>query len=152
MIRFFTVLSLCLTLFAHHTMAQHNAKGDIVISNSWIRATVPSAKVSAGYMKITNNGHKPDRLIAVSASFADETQIHEMKVENDVMRMREIDGGLIVPAGGTVVLERGGLHVMFLKLNQQLHKGDVHKVSFEFEHAGIIEIDLPVDAVGGGHQ
>ncbi|MEM6464569.1 MAG: copper chaperone PCu(A)C, partial [Pseudomonadota bacterium] len=94
-----------------------------------------------------------DRLIGGSAAFAGKVEIHDMVVENDVMKMREIEGGLEIPAGGEVTLERGGLHVMFMQLQEPMKEGETRTVTLEFENAGAVEFDVPVKRVeGGGHH
>ena len=76
------------------------------------RATLPNAPVSGGYMIIKNTGETADRLVSVSADFAGKSEIHEMSMEGDVMKMRPLADGLEIPAGGEVVLKPGGYHVV----------------------------------------
>ena len=94
--------------------------GDLVINLPVIRATLPNAPAAGGFLTIANKGNQPDRLIGGSANFADPVQIHEMKMDGDVMKMRQIEGGLEIPAGGEVTLMPGGNHVMFMGLKDQL--------------------------------
>ncbi|WP_421851917.1 copper chaperone PCu(A)C [Oricola sp.] len=122
--------------------------GDLVIEHPTARATPPNAPVSGGYMIIRNEGSEADRLIAGSAPFAGKVEIHEMKMENDVMKMREIEGGLEIPAGGSVELKPGGYHVMFMKLNEQLKEGEMVKGTVVFQNAGEIELGFKVVAPG----
>lgn len=126
--------------------------GDLKIMSPIIRATPPNAPVSAGYMMIQNNGSETDRLIGGTAAFAGKVEVHEMKMEGDVMKMRRIDGGLEIPAGGEVTLKSGGLHVMFMKLAEQMVEGETRKISLEFEKAGSVEFELPVKKVERGHH
>lgn len=124
--------------------------GPLVIDHPHARATMPGAPVSGGYMVIRNTGSEADRLIAGAADFAGKVEIHEMKMENDVMKMREIEGGLEIPAGGEVVLKPGGYHVMFMKLGEQLNEGEKRKVTLTFEKAGTIEVDFNVEVIKPG--
>jgi uncharacterized protein YcnI/copper(I)-binding protein len=126
--------------------------GDLKIMSPIIRATPPNAPVSAGYMMIQNNGSETDRLIGGTAAFAGKVEVHEMKMEGDVMKMRRIDGGLEIPAGGEVTLKSGGLHVMFMKLAEQMVEGETRKISLEFEKAGSVEFEIPVKKVERGHH
>lgn len=127
--------------------------GDLEIMSPIIRATPPNAKVAAGYLTIKNTGSEADRLIGGTTNFAEIVEVHEMKIDGEIMRMREIEGGLEIPAGREVTLKTGGLHIMFMKLKEQMKEGDTHKVTYQFEKAGSIELDLPVKKVErSGHN
>ncbi len=125
-------------------LAEQFTIGDLTISNPMIRATPVNAPVSGGYMTITNGGTDDDRLTAVTVDFARESQIHEMKMDGDVMKMREIDGGLVIPAGETVVLQPGGFHIMFMKLDQQLKQDQRFDATLTFENEGTVDVTLTV--------
>jgi periplasmic copper chaperone A len=84
----------------------------------------------------------------VSSAVADKLQIHEMKVENGVMQMREISGGLSIPAGGSVVLKPGSYHVMLIGLKKPLTAGATFPLTLTFEKAGTISVTVPVQAMG----
>ena len=118
--------------------------GDLVIESPKARATPPGAPVSGGYMMIRNNGDKPDRLIAGSAPFAGKVEIHEMAMEGDVMKIRELEDGLEIPPGGMVMLKPGGYHVMFMQMKENLEAGTRQKVRLQFQNAGEIEMDFDV--------
>jgi copper(I)-binding protein len=81
----------------------------IQVEQPWSRATPTGASTGAVYLTITNKSHDTDRLLGASSDVADKLQIHEMKVVNGTMEMREVSGGLSVPAGGSVVLKAGQL-------------------------------------------
>lgn len=117
--------------------------GDIEITGPFTRATLPNAPVAGGFLTLTNTGSADDRLISASAPIAAETQIHEMAMDGDVMRMRQLVDGLVIPAGETVVLEPGGFHLMFMGLNGPIAAGDAVPVTLVFERAGTITVDLP---------
>lgn len=121
--------------------------GDLEIVNPQARATLPGAPVSGGYMVIRNIGNEPDRLISASVDFAGKTEIHEMAMENDIMKMRELADGLEIPAGGEVVLKPGGYHVMFMKLQEQLKEGESRKATLVFEKAGPVEVEFLVENI-----
>lgn len=139
---------------AHHvTHDTHIVNlGDLKIISPIIRATPPNAPVSAGYMMIQNNGLKTDRLIGGTASFAGKVEVHEMKMDGDVMKMRKVSGGLEIPPGGEVTLKSGGLHIMFMKLKEQMVEGETRMISLEFEKAGFVEFELPVKKLERGHH
>ncbi|MBW8639953.1 DUF1775 domain-containing protein [Hoeflea sp. WL0058] len=125
--------------------------GDLEIDQPYARAAPPNAPVSAGYMVIRNTGAEGDRLVGGSVDFADHLEVHEMKMDGDVMKMRELSDGLEIPAGGEVVLKPGGFHIMFMKMKEQLKPGETRKVTLEFEKAGTVELELPVRDMKGGH-
>jgi len=122
--------------------------GDIEIANAFARATLPNAPVGGGFMTITNTGSEDDTLVSVEAEVAKDVQLHEMAVENDVMKMRELDGGIPLPAGETVTLAPGGLHVMFMGLGQPFLEGECVEVTLTFEKAGTVDFCMPVAAAG----
>ena len=129
--------------FAHNGVIH---LGDINISLPFTRATLPNAPVAGGFLTIENTGTEPDRLISATSDIANDTQIHEMAMEGDVMKMRQLVDGLEIPAGETVVLAPGGFHIMFMGLNQTLVEGDTVAVTLTFEKAGTVELLLPVAA------
>lgn len=142
------LLSLTTTLIATLAWAQDHTIGDIVIVNPVARATPANAPVSAGYMTILNKGDETDTLIGGSVAFAAKTELHEMTMENDVMKMRELDGGIDIPAGAEVTLMPGGLHMMFMGMNEKLEEGEEHTVELVFEKAGSIEVTFNVQSLG----
>ncbi len=123
--------------------------GDLIIAHAWSRATPSGAKVGAGYVEITNTGSTADRLISATSDIAGRVEVHTMAIDNGVMRMRRVDGGLALPPGKTVKLEPGGLHLMFMKLGDGLKKGVPFKAKLNFEKAGEIELTFMVEAIGG---
>lgn len=122
--------------------------GDLEISGAFSRATLPNAPVAGGFLTIRNTGAADDRLIAAAADIAGEMQLHEMAMDGDVMRMRELPDGIPLPGSKTVVLRPGGLHVMFMDLKQPLVEGTSVPVSLTFEKAGTVTIEMSVGAVG----
>ena len=140
-------VALALAFAAAPALAQEFKAGDIVIEKPWARATPKGAEVGGGYLTIENKGAAPDRLTGGSADFAT-VEIHEMKSENGVMEMREVTGGLNIPAHGSVGLAPGGYHIMFTHLAHPLAKGDTVKATLDFEHAGPVEVEFKVLGVG----
>lgn len=117
---------------------------DLMITSTLIRATPVNAPVSGGYMIVKNMGTEPDRIIGADANFAGKTEVHEMKMDGDVMKMREVEGINISP-GEEVKLMPGGYHLMFMQLGQQLTPGEKLSVTVEFEKAGAVELDFVVE-------
>ena len=127
--------------------------GSLTIKEPYARATPPGAAVAGGYMMITNSGSEPDRLVGGSVAFAKKVEIHEMKMEGEVMKMRPLADGLEIPAGGSVALKPGGYHLMFMGLGEPLKAGERHKATLIFEKAGAVELELAVEALGKtGHH
>jgi periplasmic copper chaperone A len=115
--------------FVAPAFAQGTSNTSITFEQPWSRATPKGAKTGAVYMTLDNKSGTPDRLTGVSSDVADKLQIHEMKVENGVMQMREVADGLPIPAGGSVVLKPGSYHVMMIGLKKPLTAGamgDMH--------------------------
>ena len=122
--------------------------GSISVEQPWSRATPNGAKTGAVYMTIDNKSGAADKLTGASSDVADKVQIHEMKVENGVMQMREIAGGLTVPANGSVVLKPGSYHVMLIGLKKPLTVGEKFPVTLTFAKAGNIPVTVAVQAMG----
>jgi copper(I)-binding protein len=147
--------ALALALFATGASAHDFKAGPLVIDHPWARATPKGAAVAGGYMKITNTGSVPDRLAGGTTDAAKKFEIHEMKMEGTVMRMRELSDGLEIPPGATVELKPGSYHVMMMNLAKPFVKGEKVKATLTFEKAGKVEIEFAVEAVGGspaGHD
>lgn len=131
---------------------QAQPAGALEVRDPWARATAGGASVAAGYMTIANRTEADDRLLSVSSPRAARVEIHEMTMDNAVMRMRAVEGGLAIPAGETITLAPGGLHLMFLDVTAPFVEGEETPVTLTFENAGAFEITLPVRAGGqGGH-
>ena len=140
-------LALALVASAAPALAHEIKAGDLTIDKAWARATPKGADAGAGYLIIHNTGATADRLTGGSADFAT-VEIHEMKMDNNVMQMRELKDGLAIPAHGEVRLAPGGYHVMFTHLTKPLEKGATVTVTLTFEHAGKVAVEFPVEAVG----
>lgn len=120
--------------------------GDLVLNDPFTRATLPNAPVAGGFVTIMNMGDTDDTLIAATTDIAATTEIHTMEMDGDIMRMSELEDGLPIPAGDTVVLQPGGFHLMFMQLNTPLVEGETIAVTLTFENAGDVTIDIPVAA------
>ena len=99
-------------------------------------------------MTITNKGTTADRLIAARSATSAKVEIHEMKMDGNVMRMRELDKGLEIPPGATVTLKPGGYHIMFMELKAPFAKDAKVPVTLVFEKAGSIDVELLAQAMG----
>lgn len=144
--------AVCLTAFAAadliHTAVAHEVKaGDLTLDHPWARATPNGAKVGGGFVVIRNGGAAPDRLLGGSVDFAGKVEIHEMAMEGDVMKMRPVEGGLEIPAGGEVALKPGSFHIMFMGLKAGLVEGETLKGTLVFEKAGPVEVEWSVEGI-----
>ena len=128
--------------------AQDAKVGAIEIHQPWTRATPTGAKVAGGFMTIKNTGSQPDRLIGGTFEKSARVEVHEMKIENDIMKMRELAGGLEIKAGQSVVLKPGSYHVMFMQLAEPLAKGTAVGGTLKFAKAGTVSVTYNVKAMG----
>ncbi|MGO4572093.1 DUF1775 domain-containing protein [Microvirga sp. 2TAF3] len=123
--------------------------GNLTIEQPWSRATPGGAKVGGGYVRITNTGKEPDRLIGGSFPPAEKVELHEMAMTDNVMRMKPVEGGLEIKPGATVELKPGGYHLMFMNLKEPLKDGQTIKGTLVFEKAGPVEVEYAVRGMGG---
>lgn len=98
-----------------------SAAAQVNVADPWVRATVPQQKATGAFMSIT--AAKGARLVEARSPVAGVVEIHEMKLENNVMKMRAV-AGLDLPAGRAVALAPGGYHVMLMELKQTLKEGE----------------------------
>ena len=97
-------------------------------------------------MTITNTGKQPDRLIGGTLSIAKRLEVHEMRHEDGVMKMRELEKGLEIKPGETIALKPGGYHVMFMDLNGTPATGTTIDLTLTFQNAGAITVKAEVRA------
>ena len=126
--------------------------GSLKIDHPWARATPKGATVAGGYLKITNNGTTPDRLVGGATEAAQKFEIHEMSMDGGVMKMRELSNGLEIAPGATVELKPGSFHVMMTGVTKPFVQGQRVKASLTFEKAGKVDVEFAVQAVGGAAE
>jgi len=125
------------------------------VKEAWARATVAGQKATGAFMKLTAKADT--KLVAVSSPAAGVAEVHEMKMDGNVMKMRAVEGGLDLPAGKTVELKPGGYHVMLMDLKAPLAKDGTVAMTLVFKDAKGVEskmdVSLPVSTVApaGGH-
>lgn len=119
--------------------------GSIEVKNAWARATPAKAVDGAAYLTIESA--TGDRLTGASTPVARKTELHEMVMQGNIMKMRPI-AGIDLPAGTPVTLKPGALHVMLLGLKKPLHKGDKFRLTLDFAKAGRREVVVTVEGVG----
>ena len=132
-------------IFITNSLTHEYKIGNLIILHPYIIETPPGARTAGGYMKIVNTGNQTDYLSLVTVEFTKVTEIHEMKMENDVMKMRKIKGGLEIPAGGFTELKHEGYHIMFMNLHKPMIKGETHEGTLYFEKTGNIKVIFTVE-------
>jgi copper(I)-binding protein len=105
------------------------------------------AKNGAAYLAVSNAGSEADRLLGARSGVAARVELHTHANDNGVMRMRPLDGGIEVPAGGTAALAPGGDHIMLMDLKAPLAEGDSFPLTLVFERAGEITVDVKVKGI-----
>jgi periplasmic copper chaperone A len=142
------ILAAALSIWGAGAEAEDYKVGTIEISSPWARATPKGATVAGAYMKISNKGSAPDRLVGGSTPVAGSFEVHSMAMEQGVAKMRQVQGGLEIKPGETVELKPGSFHVMLVGLKQPLAKGQKLKATLEFEKAGKVDVEYAVEALG----
>ncbi len=144
-------IAIIMSLIANSALAED--KPLVQISDHWVRASHPGQAVGAAYM--TFKSHKDVKLTHVSASVTKAVEVHEMKMVNDIMKMRQLES-LTLHKGQAVTLKPGGLHLMLFDLTKPLEVGET--VSFELcfeDQAGditIVPLTTTVKAAGHSHH
>jgi len=155
MIRLLSLLAAA--LFSTGALAQATVQVSVI--EPWVRATVPQQKAAGAFMRVQSN--TAARLVGVSTPAAGRAELHEMAMENNTMRMRQVDA-IDLPAGKPVDLASGGYHVMFFDLKRQLKEGETVPVTLVVEDAAKKKSSVTVEAKvqpmsyvapkAGGHQ
>ena len=124
--------------------AAHSFKlGEITIGHPYARTTAPGQSTGGAYLRFENRGPS-DRLVAAQADIAKRVELHDMKMDGDVMRMRQLDA-IDVPPNKAVVLKPGGLHLMLVGLKAPLKQGDKFPLTLKFEKAGEVTVVVNVE-------
>lgn len=121
---------------------------NLIVGDYYLRAPVPGAKSVAGYVSIHNTGKESVRLVGATAGFAERVEIHEMKMDGSVMKMRPLKDGVTVPPDKTVDLKPGAAHLMFMGPTKQIQVEEYHRVSLNFAGARTLTLKFPVKPIG----
>jgi len=117
----------------------------ITVDGAYARASSKLAKSAAAFMEIKNMSSTEDRLLGARSDFAKRVELHtHIKSEDGVMKMRRVDGGLLLAGNGNLMLQRGGDHIMFMGLTQPISDGEIIQLMLIFENAGSFEIEIPI--------
>ncbi len=141
------------TLVAHSAIAHnghdHGASSSPVASPDASPSASPVANTGTGaaYLTIVNHGSTPDTLRSGRTDAAQSVELHSMSIDGGVMSMKEMPEGAEIPAGGTVVFEPQGAHIMLVNLNHNLNPGSTYELTLSFSKAGdvIVTIHVQVD-------
>jgi copper(I)-binding protein len=142
-------LAAALTLCVASAYAHEYSAGALRIVHPHARPTAPSQSIGGGYLKLLTTGPGADRLVSASTPVAQSVQLHTMRMEGDVMRMREVES-IEIPPGQTVELKSGGMHLMLIGLKAPLVAGQRFSLKLGFEKAGEVTVDVTVDAPQSG--
>ena len=140
-------------LTTHLFIASHVVAQTITISNAWARATVQGQKATGAFMTVTSKENA--KLVAVSSPVAGIVEIHEMKMEKDVMKMSALPNGLDLPAGKAVELKPGGFHIMLMDLKLPLNKDVALPLTLTFQDSSgkksqqVVQVTVSVQPPSG---
>jgi copper(I)-binding protein len=135
-------------LAAGHVAAAEYKVGSLEITQPWARATPKDASTGAAYLTVTNTGTTAEHLNCVSSDAAAKCQIHEMSMDNGVMKMRPVEGGLPVKPGESITLKPGGFHIMLVDLKAPLQQGKSVEATFKVDAGESVQVAFPIAAIG----
>lgn len=140
------------------TMVMSTAYAQVAVEAAWVRATVAQQQATGAFMRLT--AEKDSKLVGAESSVANIVEIHEMAVQDDVMKMRQVSD-IALPLGRTIELKPGSYHIMLIQLRQQVKEGDVVPITLIFEDdtgkQDSVRINAPVKPLttgpaGQGHK
>ncbi|MDZ7865940.1 copper chaperone PCu(A)C [Acidovorax sp.] len=106
------------------------AQAQVTVKDAWVRATVPQQQATGAFMQI--QAARDSKLVSASSPLTNAVEVHEMAMQDNVMRMRQVPA-VELPAGKVVNLQPGGYHVMLMNLQQQVKAGDTVPITLVFE-------------------
>ncbi|MFG6486633.1 copper chaperone PCu(A)C [Roseateles sp. BYS78W] len=143
-------LLLASALFA--SLAAQAQSPAVKVDDAWVRATVAPQKATGAFMQLT--AAKPVKVVAVSSPVAAVAEIHEMKMDGGVMKMRAVDA-LPLPAGQAVALKPGSYHVMLMGLKAPIKAGEAVPLTLTVEAEDgkrtVVEIKADARSAAAGH-
>ncbi len=132
--------------------AEKNTFKTLVIQNVWIKDNPFNHPTTAGYLTIHNTSNSDTKLIAVSSSIAKRIEIHQISMNNDIMKMRPLKDGLIIPANAITYLKPGDFHLMFFSLKKQMTPMETHLINLTFQNLGTIAVHALVKPSENGER
>ncbi len=136
-----SLLAMVLLLLSGAVSAE--AVGEVEIDGAYVRAVPPGQPNSAAFMKVNNNGTSDHALVGGSSPAAEVVELHTHTMEGGMMRMRQVEK-IDLPAGESVALQPGGLHVMLIGLKQKLVPDDEIPLTLRFEDGSEVTLQAPV--------
>ena len=134
-------------------MTQNVLAAEMMVEQPWARPTLQGMTMGGAFMLLKNESAQNDILIGGASPVADKVEIHTHVREGDVMKMREVKGGIPLPAGQLVKLEPGAYHVMLMGLKKPLNAGDRFPLTLKFKHAKPKTVQVKVESMqGSGSQ
>ena len=150
--RFTTFIAALTVGFAASMAVAQPSINDLSFNDPWIRGSVPGQKNGAGYLVIDNKSGQPAALVTANSDRANRIELHTIVREDGVAKMREVKE-IPVPANGSVTLQPGGYHVMFIGLTQPFKEGESIPVTLNFANGQSTEVTFtvkPPTYMGGG--
>lgn len=127
------------------------AAADLTVKEPWVREGPPNAMVLAGYMTIENPSDRPQSVVGASSPVFHDIELHRTEIREGIARMVEQER-LEVPAGGRLVLEPGGYHLMLMGAMEPVRAGDTVEIVLRLDDGGQVSVAVPVRKAGaGGH-
>ena len=123
-------------------------QGDVRVVDAWTRAVPAVAPVAGGFFTVINTGNAADRLLRVESPIAKRIEIHQMRNDGGVMRMRAQPTGVVVPAQGLLEFKPGGYHLMLIGPTRALIEGGHFEATLVFQRAGKVKVTFAVRGVG----
>ena len=140
-----SLISVLLATFLCH------AENALEASDGWMRAMPPGQPTAAAYVSLSNPSDAPVALVAASATFAGTVEFHESLQEDGMWRMRRLEG-IVIPAGGSVILEPGGKHLMLFGVSAPTREGDQLTITLELDNGTSLPVAIQVQAPGAAHR
>ncbi len=137
------LLSLLFSVLSASALASEPA---VVVADPWVREPVPGRNISAGYMTLDNAAEQEQVLVAVHSPDAERVEIHSHTHVDGMMRMRK-EEQVAIPAGSSLSLEPGGLHLMLFELREGLKAGDEMALELEFADGSRLPLSAPVRGI-----
>ena len=124
--------------------------GGVRVENAWTRAVPAVAPVAGGFLTVVNDGDGADRLLRIETDIAQRVEIHQMRNDGGVMRMRALPDGVVVPAHGRMELKPGGYHLMLIQPKRALVEGGRFEATLVFQRAGRVKATFDVRGMDAG--
>lgn len=133
------------------TFASYAQATNIVVTDAYIRETIPGTKVSSAYMVIKNNSDEAIKLVGAMSSVTDRIEIHEHVMTDEMMRMQQV-ASVSIDANSEVVFQPMGHHLMIFNLPKRLKQGETYPITLQFSQHSDIPIDFPVKSIKKMHH